>query len=199
MKKSILFAAALALFMMAIAASAQPKAAADFSGKWNLDLAKSKLTDREKTSIESQTMTVAQSATEIKVDTETKRMAPPAGGAPAGGPPGGGGGAGGGGGRMGGGGAAGPQSMTYQLGKDSSMDMPGPGGTTSPMKMGSKWDGSKLVLSTSRTFAGPNGDVTTTTKETWELGADSKSLTVTRESTSAQGTTSSTRVYSKAS
>ena len=87
--------------------------------------------------------------------------------------------------------------MTYQLGKDSKMDMPGPGGTTSPMSMSSKWDGSKLILSTSRTFSGPNGEVTTTSKETWEMGADSKSLTVTRESSGQQGPTTSTRVYSK--
>ena len=190
MKKSIVFTACLTLFVLATAASAQ-KAPADFSGKWNLDLAKSKLTDREKQTIESQTLTVTQTAGDIKVETDTKRMAPPAGGGG-----GAGGGAGGGGGRPGGG-AAGPQAMTYQLGKDSKMDMPGPGGTTSPMSMSSKWDGSKLILSTSRTFSGPNGEVTTTSKETWEMGADSKSLTVTRESSGQQGPTTSTRVYSK--
>ncbi|MEQ1923374.1 MAG: hypothetical protein ABL952_12780, partial [Pyrinomonadaceae bacterium] len=66
MKKNFLFAAALMLFAMAVSASAQK---GDFSGTWNLDLTKSKLTDREKTSIESQTMVVTQSATDLKVET----------------------------------------------------------------------------------------------------------------------------------
>ncbi len=194
MKKSIVFAAFLSLFVLATVASAQKtdKSPADFSGKWSLDLAKSKLTDREKASIESMTVTVTQSATDIKVETATKRMAPatPPAGAPAGGPPGGGGGG------MGGGGGA-PAPQTFLLGKESKVDMPGQGGTTSPVTFSSKWDGSKLVLSTSRTFSGPNGEVTSTTKETWELGADGKTLTVNREAVSPRGTDSTTRVFTK--
>ena len=189
MKKSFVFAAFLSLFVLASVASAQ-KAPADFGGKWNLDLAKSKLTDREKQTIESQTMTVTQTAADIKFEIDMKRLAAPAG-APAGGPPGGGGG-----GRAGGGGGAAPGPQTFQLGKEVTVDQT-MGQNTVPVKMGSKWDGSKLVLSTSRTFTGPNGEMTTTTKETWELGADGKSLTVNRESTGPQGATTSTRVYSK--
>jgi len=106
MKKNFVLAAAIAMLAMAFTASAQ-KAPADFSGKWNLDLAKSKLTDREKTSIESQTVTITQTAADIKIETDTKRMAPAGGAPPAGGPPGGGGV------RMGGGGGAqGPQTFT---------------------------------------------------------------------------------------
>lgn len=188
MKKNFVFAAAVAVLGMAFTVSAQ-KAPADFSGKWNLDLAKSKLTDREKASIESQTITVTQTAADIKLETATKRVAPPAG-APAGGPPGGGGG----GGMMGGGGAPAPQ--IFQLGKETTVEQT-MGQNTVPVKMGSKWDGSKLVLSTSRTFSGPNGEMTSTTKETWELGADGKTLTVNREAVSPRGTDTTTKVFTK--
>lgn len=196
MKKNFVFAAACALLAMAFAVSAQ-KAPADFSGKWNLDLAKSKLTDREKARIESQTITVTQTATDIKIETTTKNIAPAAG-APAGGPPGGGGGgarpAGGGGGGFGGGGAGGPQ--TFPLGKETTADQT-MGQNTVPVTSGSKWDGSKLVTSRSFTMNTPNGDFRNSTKQTFELGADGRSLTVTVESTGMQGTTTSTRVYTK--
>ena len=188
MKKNFVLAAAIAMLAMAFTASAQ-KAPADFSGKWSLDLAKSKLTDREKSSIESQTITVTQTAADIKIETETKRMAP-AGGPPAGGPPGGGGG---GGGRMGGGGAPGPQ--TFPLGKEATSDQQ-MGQNTIPVTAGSKWDGSKLVTSRSFTMSGPNGEMKSSTKQTFELGADGKTLTVTVETTGMQSSTS-TRVYTK--
>ncbi len=185
MKKNFVLAAAIAVLALAFTVSAQ-KAPADFSGKWNLDLAKSKLTDREKQSIESQTVTITQTATDIKIETETKRIAPPAG-APAGGPPGGG--------RMGGGGmGAGPQ--TFPLGKETTTDQT-MGQNTVPVTAGSKWEGSKLVTTRSFTMNGPNGEMKNSTKQTFELGADGKSLTVTVESQGMQGTTTSTRIYSK--
>lgn len=187
MKKNFVLAAALTVLAMAFAVSAQ-KAPADFSGKWNLDLAKSKLTDREKSSIESQTVTITQTAADIKIETDTKRIAP-AGGAPAGGPPGGGGG------RMGGGGGAqGPQ--TFALGKETTTDQQ-MGQNSVPVTAGSKWEGSKLVTSRSFTMNGPNGEMKSSTKQTLELGADGKSLTITVESSGMQGTTTSTRVYTK--
>ncbi len=190
MKTKILFAAVAVCFAAAVSVSAQ-KAPADFSGKWTLDLAKSKLTDREKAAIESQTITVTQTAADIKIETETKRIAP-AGGAPGGG--GGGARPGGGGGMGGGGGAGGPQ--VFLLGKETTADQ-AMGQSTVPVTSGSKWDGSKLVTNRSFTFNGPNGEVKSVTKQTFELGADGKSLTVTVESTGMQGTTTSTRVYSK--
>lgn len=189
MKKNFVLAAAIAMLAMAFTASAQ-KAPADFSGKWNLDLAKSKLTDREKTSIESQTVTITQTAADIKIETDTKRMAPAGGAPPAGGPPGGGGG----GGRMGGGAPQGPQ--TFLLGKEATTDQTMGQGTV-PVTAGSKWEGSKLVTSRSFTMSGPNGEMKSSTKQTLELGADGKSLTITVESTGMQGATTSTRVYTK--
>lgn len=179
MKKNFILAAAICVFVMAVSVSAQKATTTDFSGKWALDVAKSKLGERN--NIESQTMTVTQTAADIKIETATKRMAPPAG-APAGG-------------RMGGGGG-GDTPMTYSLGKETRVDQQ-MGQVTVPVTMKSSWDGSKLILATSRTFTRPGGDVTSTTKDTWELGADGKTLTVTAERTGPQGSTSTTRVYSK--
>jgi hypothetical protein len=169
----------LAFCMLAIGVYAQK--APDFSGKWTLDAAKSKLGERN--NIESQTLTVTHTANDLKVETATKRTAPPAG-AP-----------GGGGGRMGGGadGAA-----TYTLdGKEVKSETAGPGGTTVPVTTSAKLDGGKLVLSSSRTFTTPNGPITATSKETWELGADGKTLTVTTERTSPRGTDTTTKVFVK--
>ena len=171
----------LAFCMSAVGVYAQK---ADFSGKWTLDVAKSKLGERN--NIETQTLTVAQTANDIKIDTATKRAAPPAGA------PGGGGGMGGGMGR----GADGP--ATYVLdGKDVKTEIPGPGGATVPVTINAKIDGGKLVLSSSRTFTTPNGAITSTTKETWELSADGKTLTVNVERTSPRGTDTTTKVFVK--
>ena len=100
----------------------------------------------------------------------------------------------------GGGGRGGDMPMTFMLdGKDMKMDMPGPGGTTSPATMNGKWDGSKLVLTTIRSFTNPQSGeaITATTKQTWELGADGKTLTITTDSTSPRGTNSTTKVFTK--
>lgn len=184
MNRKFVFSAVIALLAMAFTVSAQ-KAPADFTGKWTLDLAKSKLSDREKASIESQIYTVTQTATDIKIEPATKRLAPPAG-APAGG---------GGGGRPGGGGG-GDMAVTYTLGKETTVDQT-MGQNTVPVTSGGKWDGSKLVLTRSSTFQGPNGEVKNSSKETWELGADGKTLTINRDSTSMQGTTTTTKVFTK--
>ena len=71
------------------------------------------------------------------------------------------------------------------------------GQNTVPVTAGSKWEGSKLVTSRSFTMNGPNGEMKSSTKQTLELGADGKSLTITVESTGMQGATTSTRVYTK--
>ncbi len=187
MKKSIVFTAFLSLFVLAVAASAQ-KAPADFSGTWNLDLAKSSL-GQQAAMIKSQTLTIKQEGTKFTTSTKTERNPPPAD-APAGG----------GGGRPGGGmgGGGGEQSFTLD-GKEMSMDMPaGPNGATAPMKMTGKWDGSKVVTTTMSTRTGQDGTPsTTTTKSTYDLGAGGKSLTVNRESTRNGNTTSTTSVYTK--
>lgn len=189
MKKNIFLAAIISLFVFGANASAQK--AANFSGTWSLDVSKSKLGDRN--SIESQTLTVVQTDKDVKITTSTKRMAPPAaaaGAAPAGAP--------GGGGRPGGGGGmGGDQTVTYTLdGKETVVEME-MGGNKIPVKYTGKLDGGKLNIGSSRTFTGPNGEVTSTSKESWSLSADGNTLTVEAESVSPRGTTNTTKVFTK--
>lgn len=183
MRKALFFT--FVFCMSVFAANAQK--ATDFSGKWNLDVAKSKLGERS--NIESQTLTVTQTAADIKIETSTKRAAPSAG-AP------GGGGQGGPGGRGFGGG--GDMPATYTLdGKEVKSEFDGPGGNKIPVSTSGKFDGGKLILTRVTTFNGPNGPSTTTGKETWELSADRKTLTVNVERTSFRGTDTVIKVFTK--
>ena len=75
MKKHILFTTMLSLFVLAVSASAQ--SATNYAGTWTLDIAKSRISDREKAAIEFQSLTVVQSEKEVMVTTSTKRVAPP--------------------------------------------------------------------------------------------------------------------------
>lgn len=173
MKKNFLLAAAFAVLAMAFTVSAQK--GADFSGKWNLDLAKSDL-GQQAAMIKSQTLTITHSGTSFKVATQTERNAPPsdaAGGAR----PGGGGGMGGG----------GEQAYTLD-GKEVSTERQGPNGAIT-IKTKAELSGSKVVVTT--VSPGPNGDMKSTS--TYDLSSDGKSLTVTREN--PRGTTKS--VYTK--
>jgi hypothetical protein len=185
MKRNIVFAAALALFMMAVGVSAQDKG--NFSGHWELDTSKSKLDERAR--IQAMTLDVTQTTTDVKVQSKTTR-APRPEGAP------GGNGQGGGMGR-GGGFGGGDSAMTYSLnGKETTIQQDSPMGQV-PVTLKAKMDGGKLNLSSSRTFNGPNGEVSVSTKETWSLSDDGKTLTVEREQASPRGTNSSTLVFAK--
>ncbi|MEO8648560.1 MAG: hypothetical protein ABI539_05280 [Acidobacteriota bacterium] len=188
MKKVFTLAAFCCIF--AIAATAQK--APDFSGTWTLDVSKSQLGERNR--IEGMTMTVVQTAKDVKVTTETKRQAPPADAAAAGagmGRPGGGGG-------MGRGFGGSDTTNVYTLdGKETTIEVDGPNGKM-PMKLkGLVEAGGKATFSTSRTFNSPNGEVTFTTKEAWSLAADGKTLTVIKEQASMRGTNSTTMVFVK--
>lgn len=55
----------------------------------------------------------------------------------------------------------------------------------------------KLKLQTSRTINTAMGEITIIIKETWELSADGKKLTIKREGESPRGTTSSELVFIK--
>jgi hypothetical protein len=172
----------------AIAGYAQAKPT-DFSGTWNLDIPKSQLDGRMR--IESLTMTVAQTDKELKVTTETKRPAPPAD-APQPGPNGPGGG-----GRMRG--FNGDGTVTYSLeGKETIVEIDGPNGKM-PIKYKAALEAGKANLSASRSFSGPMGDVTATTKDTWTLSPDGKTLTVVRQQSSPRGESTSTMVFAKKS
>jgi hypothetical protein len=176
MRKALFFT--LVFCMAAIAASAQKPA--DLSGKWNLDIAKSEL-GQAAGMIKSQTVTITQAGTSFKVATQTERNAPPEG-APGGGGPGGGGGRG-----QGMGGGSGEQSYTLD-GKEVSTERQTPNGTMTT-KTKAEQTGNKVVITS--VFPTPNGDMKST--QTYELSADGKTLTVTRESSRG----SSKSVYTK--
>lgn len=185
MKKIFFFAAVITAF--GVSAFAQGKAT-DFSGTWTLDVSKSQLGERAR--IEAMTLTVSQTDKELKVATETKRPGPPADASAAG--PGGGRG-------MGRGFGGGDGTVVYSLdGKETTVEIDGPNGKM-PVKYKATIDAGRANLSSSRSFSGPMGDVTITTKDTWSLSADGKTLTVVREQTTPRGTNSSTMVFAKKS
>lgn len=188
--KRIFFLAAVVCFS-AVAGFSQAKPA-DFSGTWNLDIAKSKLDDRMR--VEAMTLTVAQTDKELKVTTETKRMAPPTD-VPAGGPggPGGPGGSRGPGRGFGGG----DSTIAYSLeGKETVVEIDGPNGKM-PVKYKGAIAAGTATLSSSRSFTGPMGEVTMTVKDVWTVSPDGKTLTVVREQASPRGSVSSTMVFAK--
>jgi hypothetical protein len=185
MKRNIVFAAALALFLMAAGASAQEKAA-NFAGHWELDTAKSKLDERAR--IQAMTLDVVQTDKDIKVESKTTRAPRPEGDA---------GGTGGGRGMGRGGFGGGDSAYTYSLdGKETTVQQDSPMGQI-PVTLKAKADGGKLNLSSSRTFNGPNGEISISSKETWSLSDGGKTLTVEREQSSPRGTNSSTLVFVK--
>ena len=185
MKRNIVFAAALVLFLMAVGVSAQDKG--NFSGHWELDTSKSKLDERAR--IQAMTLDVTQTAADIKVQTKTTRTPRPDGDA--------GGNGGGRGMGRGGGFGGGDSAMTYSLdGKETTIQQEGRMGSV-PVTLKTKIDGGKLNLSSARTFNGPNGEISITTKETWSLSDDGKTLTVHREQNSPRGSTSYDLVFAK--
>lgn len=186
MKKVIFLSVFVCL--LAFSAFAQTKTT-DFSGTWELDKSKSKLDERMR--VESMTMTVTQTAAELKVETQTKRMPPPEGD----GQGRGGGGMGRGG--MGGGFGGGDGTTTYTLdGKESKITQETPMGAI-PVTLKAKFDEGKLKLTQTRTINTQMGEFSITTKETWTLSEDGKTLTVKRDMETPRGTNSSEMVYTK--
>jgi hypothetical protein len=165
MKRNLVLTAVFALFVFALSASAQKTT--DFSGSWTLDVSKS---NPAETMIDSQTLKVTQTATEVDVERTTKMKE----GANMGG------GAGGGGGRPGGG-MGGPQK--YGIGTAIKVTRQTQNGDIE-ISMSAKIDGNKLTLSS----ATPMGS----RDETWTLNADG---TLTTQSNGRNG--SVTRTYKK--
>ena len=185
MKKHILYTTVLSLLLLAVSASAQKTP--NFAGTWTLDVANSRISDREKAVIAFQTITAVQTDGNISVTTTTKRVPPPdapkdaAAGSKAA--------------------AMGPHSNTFAFsfdGKETMASAPGPGGKSIPVKTSGQWEGSKLILTTSRTVPSRDGggEVTVVTKETWELAPDGK-LIIRREQTGPEGTSTTARVYTR--
>jgi len=181
MKRFFLLAAMFAAFSIAGFAQAKPT---DFSGTWVLDIPKSQMDARMR--IEAMTVTVVQTDKELKVTNEVKRAAPPADAA-----------ANGGGGGRGMGRGLGDGTTVYSLdGKETVVEVDGPNGKM-PVKYKAMIEGGKANLSTVRTFTGPNGEITATSKYVWTLSPDAKTLTSVQEQTSPRGTSTSTLVFVK--
>ncbi len=160
----------------------------DFSGKWNLDVSKSKLDERAQ-NIESMTMTVSQTDKELKVESMTKRAERENTGGQM---------------RRGGmdgmrrgGGFGGDSQTIYTLdGKETTTDMAGAMGGKMTAKATAEKDG-KLKLFQTREIETPMGARKMKMTETWSLSPDGKTLTVKREAETPRGTNSSEMVFTK--
>jgi hypothetical protein len=186
MKKTALLAAMLCLFAVGIFAQAKP----DFSGTWTLDKGKSKLPENAR--IESMTIKATQTASDLTVETTTKREPRPEGAG------GGMGGQGGGGGRgMGGGMMGGDGTTVFKIdGSETTTEIETRMGKM-PVKSKAMLSASSLETTTSRTFNTPNGEMTMTTKENWTLADGGKTLKIVRTSTTPQGERTTEMVYTK--
>ncbi len=200
MRKTTVLTALFCLMLGASAVFAQDKMAGqmkttNYAGVWDLDTAKSKMSERMK--VESISMNVTQSGSNLNVETTIKRGAPTEQKSPDGN---GGAMMGGGMGRGGMGRGAmmdGTQTVSYSLdGKETKMETPGIPGAAATLKAKMEKDG-KLKLSTSRTFNGPQGEMTMTTKETWELMDGGKTLKVTRDRETPNGPQTSEMYFTK--
>ncbi|HXF42647.1 MAG TPA: hypothetical protein VNK26_02815 [Pyrinomonadaceae bacterium] len=175
MKKALYFSLLLALFCL----PAMAQGGANFSGKWTLDASRSKLDERMR--IESITLSVTQTDSQLTVETVTKRSAD----------------AGGGRGMMGG---MGNGTQTYSLdGKETRSEIEGPMGKIPVVSKAQIDSTGTLKITTTRTFNGPMGEMTITTTETWQLSDGGKTLTIKRETTGGRGNSSTTLVFNAAS
>lgn len=183
----------LAVFclMIGAAVAAQDKAT-DFSGTWELDAGRSKLGERAR--IEAITMTVGQTAKEIRIEGQVKRAAMPEGERRGGN----GGGTGRGGGGAAGRGINGDGLQVYPLdGKETTVRQETPMGAV-PVVLKAKWEkDGKLKLSSSRAFETPMGAMTITVRESWSLSADGKTLTVARVQETPRGSVSTELVFNR--
>ena len=164
MTSGIAFVAVLSLVVLSSCVSAQEKVS-NFSGTWILDTNRSKLDEHDR--IQSLTMTVTQTKTEIRVDSSLKLI--PHDPAFMGGP------------------MVRPleqnTSNNYSLeGKETKGEIPAPFGPQ-PAALKAKFDGGKLYLS--QTY----GDPVVISKETWTLSAGGKVLTIDRVATPGRAST----------
>ena len=188
MKKNVILATIISLFLAAAVVSAQEKTI-DFSGNWELDPQSSKLGGQSR--IESMTMIVSQTGKELKVETKTKHAFTPeaevrssekSGNGMI---------------RTNVGGNFGDvaQTVSYSLdGVETKMEIPGIPIATTTSKAKFEKDG-KLHLFSSRALETPKG-ATASVKEIWSLSADGKILTIIREQ-ETPGKSSTEMVFNK--
>ena len=175
-------------------------AAPNFAGTWTLDKSKSQGLSQRMQGADSVQWVITQDEKQITIDSKVTggqsgggqgAAAAPAGSPPAGAPPGGGGGGGQGGGR--GMGMGGPR--TYNLdGTEVATDT---GRGKIVRKAAWSADKNTLELTSTATFQGPNGEVTTTSTDKLTLSADGKTLTVVSHSESPRGPQDTTYVFNK--
>jgi len=179
MKKNFVLAAFIALFALAITASAQDAKSkcVNFSGDWKQDL-----TEQMAARFESVTLTIKHDCSTFETSRaqKMKEGAAPAGGGGGGAGAGAGGRARPGGGGGGGFGAGGPQKYNLD-GKESETERQTPNGAVK-IKMKAEQAGNKIMITT--TSPGQDGSPVTRTT-TYELSADGKTLT----SSNGQNTT----------
>jgi len=162
--------------------------ATNFSGTWIMDTQKTKLDERLR--IESMTLKIKDAGSEVTKDTSVKRSNPSPG-------QGGQGGRGMGGG-FGGGLGMRDGSDTFSLdGKEKTVVEEGPRGPMRVKIKGKREKDGKVVISTSRDLSGPMGSIEISTKETWSLSADGKSLTVPTDLSSPMGANSTKMFFTK--
>lgn len=187
MKIKIILTAVFCIILSAAAVSAQDKTTAtNFAGTWELDTAKSNLSERMR--IESMTMNVTQTDKDLTVQTTTKRAERPEGEKR--------GGDGSGGGRMGRGGGmgaglmGGDMNITYTLdGKETMAD---------EIAVKAKFEkGGKLKLVHTRSFETQMGVMSIKVIDTWELTDEGKTLKVKRNIETPRGVQSSEMIYAK--
>jgi hypothetical protein len=149
----------------------------NFAGTWELDKAKSQLSQREADSIKSSTWTITQTDSQITAEQKIERVE----------------GAGGGGGRGRGLGTGGP--LTVKLDGSETTTESERGKSTSK----AKWlNGGKTLEITSVTSGEFQGNAfTMTSTEHWELADDGKTLKVHRKRETQRGTQESTYVLTK--
>ncbi len=191
MKRTIAMCGVFAL-LLALSVTASAQKGANFAGTWELDKSKSQLPGRQAETIQSATWTVTQDDNQLSREQKIERNpnAQGPGGPPpgAGGPPPGGGGGRGGGGMMGGGG---PLSVKLDGTETKTESERGKTSTKAT------WQGSVLEIKTAGTFNTPNGEMTTTTTEHWELADGGKTLKVHRVTETPRGPQESTWVFTK--
>lgn len=191
--KFVLAAIFTFIFSAAVFAQVKPKVPAkaqtkiiDYSGKWSLDLKKSKL--KENPPIEAMKLNVEQTEKEVKIEStfsngeDENSNRNRGGGLQRGSFTG-----------MNGG----TETATYTLdGKEFINDMTKSAAGKFTYKGVRDKDG-KLKLEQTREFLSPNGMMKIKTTETWSLSADGKTLTVNRETVNPTGTNVSEMIFAK--
>ncbi len=196
MKKVSVLWSVFCLLLATGAVSAQDKAT-NFSGSWEINIAKSKLPER--TRIEAMMMIVNQTADELTIETVVKRNAPPemlaqvdanGGMRPDGNRAARLAASGGNINNSGGGIANFPGSLTYNLTGntvETMCDCPA-GMPSSVLTLNANFEkNGALKLNQISKVTGESGESVTKTNDTWELSADGKTLKVTRRTTTPRG------------